>query len=404
MENLIRCLAITLLCCCSNLQASTNLTLCNTGDETIYAAVVIKDIFDFYGDTWRIRGWTRIEPGTGWFYDGCETMYLSGATFYVGFRYAGVAGMTQFTGSQGQLEDTDKWFCVYPKGNYNEENLATEAIQNCQSPWALGIFSFRGYAGRFRVRQEESDKMDEELIIHIPTSKSHEHTPFRWSGQENRTGSTQDAEKSTKKRLNWVVLQHLERAKQGDMTSQYMLGLLYRTGASGVIKDDAQAAAWFRKAAEQGQKYAQRDLGELYEKGQGVKRDIGQAANWFLKAAEQDVSEAQFNIGMMYVRGEGVRRDDAKGMAWIRKAADNKYADAQYIIGIRHIVDAEDDIRIAHQDPEAKKRGWKKFDLARVWLRKAAEQGHAVAIDKLKKFDSPKCQSHEDFMECLSMF
>ena len=46
----------------------------------------------------------------------------------------------------------------------------------------------------------------------------------------------------------------------------------------GVDKDYAQAAQWWRKAAEQGNATVQRGLGALYALGQGLERDYGQAA------------------------------------------------------------------------------------------------------------------------------
>ena len=41
-------------------------------------------------------------------------------------------------------------------------------------------------------------------------------------------------------------------AEQGDSYAQYNLGLMYDYG-EGVIEDDTQAVYWFRKAAEQGE-------------------------------------------------------------------------------------------------------------------------------------------------------
>ena len=41
-------------------------------------------------------------------------------------------------------------------------------------------------------------------------------------------------------------------AEQGDSYAQYNLGLMYDYGL-GVIEDDTQAVYWFRKAAEQGE-------------------------------------------------------------------------------------------------------------------------------------------------------
>ena len=66
----------------------------------------------------------------------------------------------------------------------------------------------------------------------------------------------------------------------------------------GVSQDDAQAAAWYRKAAEQGYAEAQSNLGEMYVKGQGVPQDYEQAVAWTRKAAEQGNAGGQTNLGL----------------------------------------------------------------------------------------------------------
>ena len=49
----------------------------------------------------------------------------------------------------------------------------------------------------------------------------------------------------------------------------------------------AEAVKWYRKAAEQGNANAQKNLGVCYEKGLGVSKDQAEADKWFHKAAEQ---------------------------------------------------------------------------------------------------------------------
>ena len=83
------------------------------------------------------------------------------------------------------------------------------------------------------------------------------------------------------------------KAKAGDVDAQSDLGYAYRDG-QGVPQDDAQAAAWFRKAAEQrGDAADQYNLGLAYANGKGVPQDYAQAAAWFRKAAEQGHAAAQ---------------------------------------------------------------------------------------------------------------
>ena len=65
----------------------------------------------------------------------------------------------------------------------------------------------------------------------------------------------------------------------------------------GVAKDDAQAVAWVRKAADQGLAPAQNNLGKMYENGRGVAKDDAQAVYWYRKAADQGQADAQNNLG-----------------------------------------------------------------------------------------------------------
>jgi TPR repeat protein len=49
--------------------------------------------------------------------------------------------------------------------------------------------------------------------------------------------------------------------------------------------------------------------------------DPAEAARWYRKAAEQGLAEAQFNLGLRYYKGEGVRKSRTMALKWFRKAA-----------------------------------------------------------------------------------
>ena len=68
--------------------------------------------------------------------------------------------------------------------------------------------------------------------------------------------------------------------------TQYNLGGFYQDGV-GVAKDTAEAAKWFRRAAEQGHAEAQYALGSLYCEGEGIEKNMIEAVKWLRKAAEQ---------------------------------------------------------------------------------------------------------------------
>lgn len=61
---------------------------------------------------------------------------------------------------------------------------------------------------------------------------------------------------------------------------------MYATG-KGVPKNDQESAEWHRKAAEQGDALAQRNLGLKYALGTGVPKDYVKAYAWVSLAAAQ---------------------------------------------------------------------------------------------------------------------
>jgi len=152
-------------------------------------------------------------------------------------------------------------------------------------------------------------------------------------------------------------------AARGDPKAQSTLGDLYRLG-QGVPQDYAEAALWYRRAADQGYSDAQYNLGNLYEVGQGVPQDNAQAIQWVRKSADQGNATAQGLLGLMYEDGEGVPKDEAQAIQWLRKGAENGDAYAQCILGHRY-----HDGKVVPQD----------YAQAALWYREAAAQGNGPA-------------------------
>ncbi|MFT5693523.1 MAG: TPR repeat protein [Oceanicoccus sp.] len=74
-------------------------------------------------------------------------------------------------------------------------------------------------------------------------------------------------------------------AQKGDAKAQNYLGEIYETGITGT-PDYQLAALWYQRAADQGLKAAQVNLGFLYESGKGVSQDKAKALNLYRLAAD----------------------------------------------------------------------------------------------------------------------
>jgi TPR repeat protein len=142
----------------------------------------------------------------------------------------------------------------------------------------------------------------------------------------------------------------LTKANSGDTTAQVLVGESYAEGKS-VTKNLNLAAAWYKKAADQGSVPAQLHLAALYrDGGKGLPRDVPRAASWYAKAAKQNDVTAQAALGVLYSIGQGVPRDDVEAYYWLGLAASvqgpnqQQYAANRQMIGARITTDQQADV------------------------------------------------------------
>jgi tetratricopeptide (TPR) repeat protein len=84
--------------------------------------------------------------------------------------------------------------------------------------------------------------------------------------------------------------------------------------------DYAAALDILRPLAEDGEPTAEFYVGEMYRFGRGVKKDEAKAAAWYKKSAVQGSSDAQYALGMMYAFGIGVDADYVEAYRWLSLA------------------------------------------------------------------------------------
>ena len=173
-------------------------------------------------------------------------------------------------------------------------------------------------------------------------------------------------------RESFVKLQNA--AASGDAEAQFRLGLLYRNGDNGVTKDDAEAATWYRKAAEQGYAKAQLTLGYMLAEGLGVAKNDAEAVSWYRKAAGRGDVHAQYYLGLMIYSGRGMPKDETEAVSWFRRAADQGDVDAQTMYGMA--------LESGHGVPKDETE-------AANWYRRAAAQGDATARERLDGMTAP---------------
>lgn len=119
----------------------------------------------------------------------------------------------------------------------------------------------------------------------------------------------------------------LAKANAGDPAAQVAAGDACAAGSGParsnrqLAEDYQQAAAWYRKAADQGDAAGETRLAALYRDGKGVARDMTQAAALYRKAAEQNATAAQGILGVLYSFGQGVPQSYVEAYFWLDLAA-----------------------------------------------------------------------------------
>jgi len=195
-------------------------------------------------------------------------------------------------------------------------------------------------------------------------------------------------------------------ADQGDEKAQITLGRMYYWG-QGVPKNIETAKKWFRLAAAQGNKEAERYLagsnssptanqsdkspierifqaaqqgdaraqytvGQLYQAGKGVRQSYETAFKWMSLSANQGNAMAQNRLGYFYSQGLGVRQDDKLAVSWYMRAAKQGLAKAQHNLGVSYT----EGRGVPRDHAEAAK-----------WHRMAADQGITESTKIVSSYD-----------------
>lgn len=138
-----------------------------------------------------------------------------------------------------------------------------------------------------------------------------------------------------------------------------------------VAPDPAEAARWFRLAAEQGDTLSQRYLVEIYAEGRGVPKDPDESMRWCQRSAEAGDVRGQAQYGVLLLERSVGTPAEAEAVRWLEAAGNAGDVWAQYTLGVLY----ED----KRDEPEERAK-------ALPWFRMAAEQNHAESLFHLAEY------------------
>ena len=142
-----------------------------------------------------------------------------------------------------------------------------------------------------------------------------------------------DIQKSLQaKQFDTAVPQLRALADKGDATAQFALATVYEGAFGYPNPDPKEAAAWYRRAADQNLPEAQTALADRLMQGVGVEKNYEEAAKLYRAAADK-LPVAAAHVGDLYCYGVGVKEDTAECARWYRKAAEGGIAHAASALG-----------------------------------------------------------------------
>lgn len=159
------------------------------------------------------------------------------------------------------------------------------------------------------------------------------------------------------------ALAFYERGAAQSGWARFKAGVIHLQGAEGVSRDYAKAREWLTRSAADGNPGARNNLGVIYDRGLGVTPDPAAAREHWIAAVRGQNPQAKGNLERFYAEGRGVPAG-AAAVQWYREGAEVGISHAQYRLGLLYARGEH----VARNDTEAL-----------VWLRRAAEQGHADA-------------------------
>ena len=115
------------------------------------------------------------------------------------------------------------------------------------------------------------------------------------------------------------------QADAGDAEAMHTLGISYSFGNAGLVTDQAQARAWFERAAELGDPKCMARLGEFLLKGLGGPSNPALGLVYATRAAEAGSDLAAFQLGKAFVKGKhGLSQNSALAKRYLCKIVEGK--------------------------------------------------------------------------------
>ena len=262
------------------------------------------------------QGVTNAQVSVGWYY-----MNGFGNLTNDIIDYKKAIYWNQRAADNGDAEGFNNLGWLYENGLGVEKNL-TKAAELYQTAVTKGI---KNGAKQKNIEEAQRRLANINALIKANEKQTLQEAPVDAEAQIKLAN-----ESYKKKNYKQAIDLYRKAAEQGNIAGQYNLGIMYEKGL-GVKKDATQAIAWYQKGANQKDKDSLRNLinaqiklaGQFYQD-----KNFKDSVLWYRKVADLGSAVGQYNLGILYEKGLGVAKDDNQAHSWFQKAADQGDADA----------------------------------------------------------------------------
>ena len=178
-------------------------------------------------------------------------------------------------------------------------------------------------------------------------------------------------------------------AEDGYKKALYMMGMFYKNGIAMAKPDPVKAMEYLHTAREKGEydhisAAAARLLGMMYRDGEGTQRDLEKAVAYLDEAADHGDTEALLQAGLAHDRGGWANQDYARSVACYRLLDEHGYASGTTCLGRMYAGGygvAKDERKAVELYEKAAKQGESR---AMTLLAMALQDGAGVAKDEVR--------------------
>ena len=206
---------------------------------------------------------------------------------------------------------------------------------------ALRLFTLSANQGNAYAAYELAGMHEKGIATAVDTESAQKYYRMSFAGFEHMAAKGTDDKlqyrlgkmllngKGTEVDLPRAAAYFQKAAENKNTYAQYALAKLILDGK--IDGDRASAVVWMQNSAEGGNEQAQYALGKLYLSDEH--KDMAQAVHWLNAAAEKNNQYAQYTLGSVYLKGEDMPKDVPAAMKWLTAAAEQGNQFAQYTLG-----------------------------------------------------------------------